>query len=71
MTLGEMTAMKTIAIFIALAAVTAGVALITTASAGGGNPQMCLANYNQCLKGCDGATQCSNACKVNYDQCIG
>jgi hypothetical protein len=32
--------------------------------------QICLDNYNQCLKGCDGATSCSNQCKVNYDKCL-
>jgi hypothetical protein len=30
----------------------------------------CLANYNQCIKGCDGATSCSKQCKTNYDNCM-
>jgi hypothetical protein len=30
----------------------------------------CLANYNQCIKGCDGATSCSKQCKTNYDDCM-
>ena len=35
-----------------------------------GHADLCLANYNQCMKGCDGATSCSNQCKVNYDACM-
>ena len=31
---------------------------------------LCLANYNQCLKGCDGATSCTNQCAVNYNGCL-
>jgi hypothetical protein len=30
----------------------------------------CLWNYNNCMKGCDGATSCSAQCKVNYDNCM-
>jgi len=30
----------------------------------------CLWNYNNCLKGCDGAASCSSQCKVNYDGCL-
>jgi hypothetical protein len=30
----------------------------------------CIANYNQCMKGCDGAASCSKQCKVNYDKCM-
>jgi hypothetical protein len=30
----------------------------------------CLWNYNNCMKGCDGAASCSNQCKVNYDGCM-
>ena len=30
----------------------------------------CLWNYNTCMKGCDGATSCSNQCKTNYDNCL-
>ncbi len=36
----------------------------------GGHDQLCLDNYNQCIKGCDGATSCSQQCKVNYDKCM-
>ena len=35
-----------------------------------GHSDQCLANYNQCMKGCDGATSCSNQCKTNYDNCM-
>jgi len=62
--------MRKIAVVLALAGLTAGFALIAPVSAGG-NAQACLDNYNQCLKGCDGATQCSNACKDNYNRCLG
>ncbi len=30
----------------------------------------CMANYRQCMKGCDGATSCSKQCQVNYDNCM-
>lgn len=30
----------------------------------------CMANYKQCMKGCDGATSCSNQCQINYDNCM-
>lgn len=32
--------------------------------------QICLDNYNQCMKGCAGAASCSKQCKVNYDGCM-
>ena len=35
-----------------------------------GHSDQCLANYNQCMKGCDGATSCSDQCKTNYDNCM-
>jgi hypothetical protein len=31
---------------------------------------ICLANEQQCLTGCDGATSCSNQCAVNYQGCM-
>ncbi len=31
---------------------------------------VCLANEQQCLKACDGATSCSNQCEVNYQGCM-
>jgi hypothetical protein len=62
--------MKRIAVVLVLAGLVAGLASITPASAGG-NAQACLDNYNNCMKGCDGAAQCSNQCKVNYNKCLG
>ena len=35
-----------------------------------GNQAACQWNYNQCMQGCNGATQCSNACMTNYNNCI-
>lgn len=35
-----------------------------------GSPAVCKANYDQCMKGCDGAAQCSNQCMVNYNGCL-
>ena len=32
--------------------------------------QICAANRDQCLKGCDGMAQCSNACQINYEKCL-
>ena len=32
--------------------------------------EICAANRDQCLKGCDGMTQCSNQCWTNYDGCM-
>ena len=63
--------MKKIALsfILALASLAAGYALITPASAGP-HEDACLWNYNQCMKGCDGATSCSNQCKTNYDNCM-
>src|SRR5580692_9000160 len=31
---------------------------------------VCLANEQQCLKACDGATSCSNQCQANYQACL-
>jgi hypothetical protein len=30
----------------------------------------CKANYDQCMKGCNGATSCSNQCQTNYNGCM-
>ena len=30
----------------------------------------CKLNRDNCLKGCDGATSCSNQCVTNYDKCM-
>jgi len=35
-----------------------------------GSPEVCKGNYDQCIKGCDGAQQCSNQCLVNYNGCL-
>ena len=35
-----------------------------------GSPAVCKANYDQCIKGCGGAAQCSNQCMVNYNGCL-
>jgi hypothetical protein len=35
-----------------------------------GSPAVCKANYDQCMKGCSGAAQCSNQCMVNYNGCL-
>ena len=35
-----------------------------------GHADICYDNEQQCLKGCDGATSCSNQCIANYDGCM-
>lgn len=35
-----------------------------------GSPAVCKANYDQCIRGCNGAAQCSNQCQVNYNGCL-
>jgi hypothetical protein len=35
-----------------------------------GHADICKENEQQCLKGCDGATSCSNQCVVNYNGCM-
>jgi hypothetical protein len=35
-----------------------------------GHADICKENEDQCLKGCDGATSCSNQCVVNYNGCM-
>jgi hypothetical protein len=35
-----------------------------------GNQAACQWNYNQCMQGCNGAAQCSNACMTNYNNCM-
>lgn len=39
--------------------------------AAGGNPAICKANYDQCIKGCQGFAQCNNQCAANYRGCLG
>jgi hypothetical protein len=36
----------------------------------GGNAALCKANYDQCIKGCDGMASCSNQCTTNYNNCM-
>ena len=36
----------------------------------GGNAALCKANYDQCIKGCDGMASCSNQCATNYSKCL-
>jgi hypothetical protein len=35
-----------------------------------GSPEVCLSNYNQCMRGCDGMQSCSNQCQRNYQGCL-
>jgi hypothetical protein len=35
-----------------------------------GSPAVCKANYDQCMRGCGGATSCSNQCMTNYNGCL-
>ena len=42
-----------------------------TKLAAGGNPAICKANYDQCIKGCAGFAQCNNQCAANYRGCLG
>ena len=39
--------------------------------AAGGNPAICKANYDQCIRGCAGFAQCNNQCAANYRGCLG
>ena len=39
--------------------------------AAGGNPAVCKANYEQCIKACDGMASCNNQCSANYRGCLG
>jgi hypothetical protein len=49
----------------------AGASILPEPSAfAGGHDQLCLDNYKQCMKGCDGMESCSKQCKVNYDKCM-
>jgi hypothetical protein len=45
--------------------------LLTARAHADDHAQICLNNYNQCLKGCDGATSCNNQCLTNYNGCLG
>ena len=35
-----------------------------------GSPAVCQANYNQCIRGCDGFSQCNRQCVINYNGCL-
>ena len=37
----------------------------------GGCSDACKYNYDQCMRGCDGAESCGNQCQRNYDGCMG
>ena len=35
-----------------------------------GSLAVCQANYNQCVRGCDGFAQCIRQCQINYNGCL-
>lgn len=37
----------------------------------GGCSDACKWNYDQCMRGCDGAESCGNQCQRNYEGCMG
>ena len=60
---------KTILVLaVVLASLAGGYTLIAPAAAQS-HADICQANYDQCIKGCDGAVSCSNQCQVNKDGC--
>ncbi len=63
--------MKKIVIVLAFifAGLTGSYMLQITPAAAQSHADICQANYDQCIKGCDGATSCSNQCQVNKDGC--
>jgi len=61
--------MKIIALTLVLASLAIGFKLITPARAVT-HTDICVANRAQCLRGCDGMAQCSNACEINYQGCL-
>ncbi|MHB8254726.1 MAG: hypothetical protein ACYDEV_13745 [Acidiferrobacter sp.] len=61
--------LKTIALIFALATLATGFKLITPARAMT-HTDICVANRDQCLRGCDGMAQCSNTCEINYQGCL-
>lgn len=60
--------MKTPQLLVAFVVTLGGLALATPAQAVT-HDQICQANRDQCLRGCDGMAQCSNACWDNYRRC--
>ena len=67
----KMNSLKKIAlVLLTLASLAIGYALVAPVSAQS-HDQICLDNYNRCVKACDGATGCTNQCKANYDGCMG
>jgi len=56
------------ALVLALASLVVG--LINKPVMADGHDQLCKDNYNQCMKGCDGATSCSNQCQINCNNCM-
>jgi hypothetical protein len=73
--LQEIIAVKNIALVSALVLTVAALAgsfmLSAKPAAAQTHDQLCKANYDQCMKACDGATSCSNQCLVNYNGCLG
>jgi hypothetical protein len=61
---------KTALMLLTLASLAMGYALIVPVSAQS-HDQICLDNYNRCVKACDGAEGCTKQCKANYDGCVG
>ena len=53
---------------VVIASLAGGYTLITPATAQS-HADICQANYDQCIKGCDGAQSCSNQCQANKDGC--
>ena len=35
-----------------------------------GHADICMANYTQCMNGCDGMSSCEGQCQANYDGCM-
>ncbi len=62
---------KTIFVLALVLAILAGGYMLITPAAAQSHADICQANYDQCIKGCDGATSCSNQCQVNKDGCNG
>ena len=54
---------------LAIASIAAGYISITPAFADQ-HADNCKYNYDQCVKGCDGASSCERQCKENYDKCM-
>ena len=62
--------MKKTVFALVLALASLAVGYLTTPAMADGHDQLCKDNYNRCMKGCDGATSCSNQCQTNYNNCM-